>query len=126
MKTLIQTIASTLQAYQNCQKSGNVIWQSKHEDKLRHIEKNHLPSGSGIDNGTKIDFDESTDKKIVLRFGYHHMNDGGYYTHWSDYKVVVKPAFHGIDVTISGANTNFVKDYLFDVFYHALTAEFKE
>jgi hypothetical protein len=35
-KTLIQEIAGTVNAYQNCLKSGNLDWVDKHKE---HIEK---------------------------------------------------------------------------------------
>lgn len=62
--TVIREIASRIAARQNCIKSGNLAWQHSHEDVLRALAE-ELPSGSGIDCGTKIDLDDSTQDKVV-------------------------------------------------------------
>ena len=59
-----------------------------------------LPSGSGIDSGTSIDDDESSESKVVLTLGYHHMDENGYYCGWSYWKLSVIPTFSGIDIDI--------------------------
>ena len=125
-KTLIQIIASTINARKNCSKKGNLGWFENHSAKLKYIEENSLPSGSGIDNGTRIDLDRSTENKIVLYTSYHHMNEGGYYEGWSEHRITIKPGFNGIDIFISGRNKNDIKEYLHDVYYTALTGLYEE
>lgn len=85
---------------------------------LKNIEKNWLPSGSGIDSGCKIEYKLKgyNLEWFAITFGYHHMNDVGYYTHWSDYKVIVKPDWDGFNFTIKGRNTNGILEYLDDTF----------
>lgn len=120
-RTLAHHIASTIQARKNCQASGNAEWLDKHDDMLRWIEKNLLPSGSGIDRGTKIDDDASRFDHVVLTFSFHHMDENGYYCGWSDYKCVITPAFDGIDCRIVGRDRNMIKDYLGETFGYTLS-----
>lgn len=90
------------------------------ESVLDYIEKNLLPSGSGVDSGTQIDRDKSNPGKIVLSTSYHHMDEGGCYDGWTEHTVIVTPSFSGFDLRITGRNRNDIKDYLGDRYYHAL------
>lgn len=123
MKTY-QLIASTVQALHNCNKSNNIEWAQKHNDTLHKLE-GKLPSGSGIDCGTKIDKSASNSKKIILTFSFHHMNDGGFYDGWTDHKVIITPSFNGFDIKITGRDRNQIKEYLYDVYSFALNEEVK-
>ena len=113
-----QEIVSLSNAIENCIKTGNVEWQEKHTDNLEWIVKQFLPSGSGIDCGTKLV--SADDKKIVLSLSYHHMNDNGYYDGWTEHKAIITPSFHGIDIRITGRDRNGIKDYLSDVVWESL------
>lgn len=124
-KTLIQHIADRVMARRNCIDRDNVEWRDKHEDALEVLAR-ELPRGSGIDNGTKIDLDRSTGDRIVLTFGFHFMDQNGMYAGWGDYSAVIRPAFHGIDVTIRGRNRNDIKEYLHQTYEYALTREYSE
>jgi hypothetical protein len=75
-RAIYQIIASRLSAMLNCEKNGNVEWLSRHAEKIENIVKEYMPSGSGIDAGTKFDFDASKPERLVFTFGFHHMNDG--------------------------------------------------
>jgi hypothetical protein len=126
---LYQQIAKALCAYENCQKSDNSIWQNKWDALLEHIEDNILPSGSGIDNGCKIDRDASNAHKLVITFGYHHMDEhGGFYSEncgWSDYRCVLR-ADLALDYTVDvyGREVSCgLKEYLAELFVHELGAE---
>jgi hypothetical protein len=116
----IQQLSSTIEAYHNCIKSGNAEWADNHHETIRNIEKN-LPSGSGIDCGTKIDLDNSTSDKIILLVSFHHMDDNGYYDGWSEHEIIVTPAFYGIDIRITGKNRNDIKEYLTELYDYELT-----
>lgn len=83
-----------------------------------------LPSGSGIDSGTKLESASAT--KIVLTAGFHHMNENGYYDGWTEHKITVRPVFGGLDITISGRNRNDIKEYLHQVYHDALSAMITE
>lgn len=97
-------------------------WKVKAQEKLDKVVYN-LPSGAGIDNGTKLDFDKSSEDKIVLEVGFHHMDDHGY-TGWTHHVLTVTPSFNfGPTIKVSGSNKNQIKDYLGSVYHHALQTE---
>lgn len=110
--TIAATIASLLQARRNCIASGNSEWQARHEAALNYIADNLLPSGSGIDNGTAIDWTTSTDSKIVLHMPFHHMDEHGYYDGWTDYTVIVRPDWDGVRIAVQGKDRSDTKNYL--------------
>lgn len=97
-------------------------------ENLKHVEKNFLPSGSGIDNGCKIAVCKFTNEFKELEwfeisFGYHHMNDAGYYTNWTQHKLRIKPDWIGFSMSISGNDQNQIKEYLYDTFHLALSKD---
>ena len=123
-----QVIASAVQARKNCSAPNiaGTINQEWFERWTETIEKEtrNLPSGSGIDAGVKFDFDKSTAEKLVFYFGFHHMNDIGYYDGWNDYTLTVTPSLQfGFHMKITGANRNGIKDYLCEIFQHAFAEE---
>ncbi len=120
-QTVIQAIDAALQARRNCERAGNAEWFQKWDDRLTWIEREILPSGSGINNGTTINRDRKDG--IVLETSFHHMNDDGCYDGWTDHAILVRPAFTGIDITVSGKNRNAIKGYLAETFEHVLTSE---
>ena len=120
---LYREIVSLLLAIDNCRESGNSEWEEKHEDSLSKLES-YLPSGSGIDCGTKIDREKTKRNKLVLSFSFHHMNDNGFYDGWTDHEVIITPDLcFGLDIRITGKNKRDVKDYLHEVYSVALTTE---
>lgn len=123
-RKLYQHFASRLQAMQNCAKDRNVEWYDKHETVIERLCKNHMPSGSGFDNGTTLDPVASIPDRLVFSTAYHHMNEAGYYDGWSDHRVVVRPSLaHGFTLHITGRDRNDIKDYIADVFNTALAEE---
>jgi len=121
-----QRIAQLVQARKNCIATVNTLWQEKHEEALHSIAKNLLPHGSGIDCGTKIDIENSTDKKIILTLDFHFMDDNGYYDGWGEFKIIVTPSFNGIDMKIIGRDRRYIKDYLYDLYDVVLSQELKK
>jgi hypothetical protein len=122
---IAQKIASTIAALRNCAASGNSEWLARHGETLATIERNELPSGSGIDSGTRIDMERSTPEKLVFLVSFHHMNDVGLYDGWTEHAVTVRPSFvYGLDIRVSGPNRNDIKDYLTEVFQSALSEQF--
>lgn len=111
METLIYQIA------RNCEwlKTVNEQYKNQCLDNIEKLEK-RLPCGSGIDSGCKIDADNSGINKVIITFGYHFMNENGYYDGWTDYKLIITPAFLGINMKIAGKNRQGIKDYLYDLF----------
>lgn len=122
MKTIASEIYSRIMAIESCMKSNNSEWLDKHTEKLIELEKN-LPSGSGIDCGTKIDTRDLKANQFKLTLSFHHMDENGFYDGWTDHVITVRPSFDGIDLTISGKNKNMIKEYLYDLYYNALMAE---
>lgn len=115
--TVLRKIASAFDAYQRCIKHNNSEWESKWEEEINQLVKDYFPSGSGIDSGCKFDWDRSRNDRLVFTFGFHHMNDGGYYDGWTDHSLVVTPSLQfGFDMKITGKDRNQIKEYLYQVF----------
>lgn len=117
---VIEQLAQTIQAYKVCKSRNNEEWADKHESTIVSI-MNDLPSGSGIDQGTKIDIEHSTLDKVILLVPFHHMDENGYYDGWTEHKIIITPSFiGGFDLRITGINKNNIKDYLSDIYSFAL------
>ena len=112
---LIVKIYRTIQAMNNCLKSGNTEWFHKHEDTLDSLSK-YLPSGSGLNYACSINIDESDENKIVIDFLYSHCNEFGWTVGYTAHKLICKPTFDGLDLRITGKDKNGVKEYLYDIF----------
>lgn len=91
---------------------------------LTDLAKEFLPSGSGFDCGTEIDFDRSNLKRIVFVMSFHHMNEGGYYDGWTEHKITIIPDWVGVEFkSISGRDRNGIKDYIADTLLSCLHTE---
>lgn len=122
-RKIYEVIANKLQAIQNCKQSNNVEWKDKHTEDLKNIIKSG-PSGSGIDCGTKLDFEKSNSEKLVFDVAFHHMDEHGYYDGWTNHKITVRPSLlYGFTLTISGRDKNFIKEYLLDTYQTWLDEE---
>jgi hypothetical protein len=119
-RPIYQALASKVVARQNC--SGkNEEWFARHTQDIERLVKEWLPSGSGFDAGTKVDWDKSNAERIVFLTAYHHMNDTGMYDGWTEHAVTVKPSLcFGFTLTISGRDRNQIKDYIAQAFEIAL------
>lgn len=121
---LIRLIASTVDARHRCQETDNTEWYLRHSDTLQLIEREILPSGSGLDSGTKIDVDRSTRNRIVLWTAYHHMDEAGGYDGWTEHTITIRPdLLSGFTLTITGPNRNDIKEYLYQTFEAVLSAD---
>lgn len=120
-RPLYQELASLFDAYKRCVDTNNHEWRDQHHATIEWLVDNYMPSGSGIDGGTKFDWDASKPDKLVFTFGYHHMNDGGYYDGWTEHTLAVKPSLQfGITTHISGRDRNGIKECLYEVYGYAL------
>jgi len=118
---LYQLIALVGNALRRATNNGNEEWQQAWQELLEKCEE-LLPSGSGFDEGTTIEYAGSD--KIVLRTSYHHMDEHGYYDGWTEHTVTVIPSLaHGFDIRVGGRNRNGVKEYIADVFFDVLRSE---
>jgi hypothetical protein len=123
---LYQAIARRAVAVANCHRSGNDEWLQRHRLAIRHLVRNHLPSGSGIDNGVHWREDSTADR---LRFAlsFHHMNADGFYDGWTDHVITVRPDLaYGFALSVSGRDRNGIKDYLAETMHAALAAPVSE
>ena len=126
-RKLYSEIASMISARENCEQSGNGDWFERHSKRLEFIERECLPSGSGIDSGCQIDLGRSKPDRLVLTLGYHHMNQDGYYTTWTHHDVIVTPSLQwGYSLRITGKDQNGIKDYLYDVLTNCLDGSYSE
>lgn len=118
--TVIKALANAFHVLSTSNGMHRERWSAILDD----IEEN-LPSGSGIDCGTKINRERSTSERIILSTSFHHMNDGGMYDGWTEHTITVEPSLlFGLNIKISGRNRNDIKDYLADVYREALEAEY--
>jgi hypothetical protein len=121
---LYRELARLLQAQANCRKAGNAEWLDKHGESIRRLVYSFMPSGSGIDGGTTLDLDASKPSRLVFTMSFHHMNEVGMYDGWTHHTLIVTPSLvSGIDLRITGRDRNRVKEYLYEVYHHALTQE---
>jgi hypothetical protein len=129
---LYKVIATQLSILEHTERVSNELtaqWKQGALAHIDHLQRNILPSGSGFDNGTRIDLDKSNSNKIVFTTSYHHMNENGYYDGWTHHTITAKACLRfGFSLTISGVNRNQVKDHILDVFHELLTtkAHFRE
>ena len=102
-----------------------LYWLNKHEDDIRKLGNRYLPSGSGLDAKMWLNLERSTAEKLVISgCDYHHMNQHGDYTCWTEHEVIITPSLQfGFNLKITGRDHNRVKEYLHDVFNVALNTE---
>ena len=127
MVRVFEQIAASLNIIKMVNYKASQLY-SKHEQILDEM-SDLLPSGSGVDGGTKID-ESSTPEKIVLTFSYHFMNEYGMYDGWANYQATVTASMrHIIDIDIEVIEGQELHDqyapdnYLDELFYDALIAE---
>lgn len=122
---LYQTIASKFVAIENCRKSDTINeWESRHAESIESLVRDHMPSGSGFDCGTKFDFDASRPDRLVFTTSFHHMDDSGSYDGWTDHSVIVTPSLaSGFNLRITGRDKRLIKSYIGDVFHGALSVD---
>lgn len=94
MATIASRCALIVAARLNCIASDNTEWRDRHENEARNLVLMRLPSGSGSNNGTTLDFDASTGDKLVFHTSFHHMDDNGYYCSWTEHTVTVLQPVH--------------------------------
>lgn len=117
---LYKAIAIALGARSRCLTNHNLTWTDTWTYRLIAF-RNQLPHGSGIDGGIHIEYDTTKPNQFQITFGFHHMNDHGFYTEWTEHVITVKPSFiYDFELKISGRDKNNIKDYLHDLFDSAL------
>lgn len=120
-RKLYEAIGSRVAAMLNCQASGNSEWFEKHGDAIDELVRDHLPYGSGFDNGVTFDNVRSRGDRLVFNTAFHHMDENGMYDGWTDHSVIVTPSFiGGFDVRVTGRNHNDIKEYIAETFAQRL------
>lgn len=125
-KTVVMRIAAAVDALRNSRANANEVWEDAWEEYLETIAKKHLPSGSGIDNGTHIDLEASTPDKLAFHMDYHHMNYLGTYTRWTQHRLQVRPAFSPTGFTVKIRGKNDLNEHLCITLEEALKQEFSD
>ena len=122
---LYSELATAIDALARCKATTANTSQAAHadiwEDQIESLVKQHMPSGSGYDSGTKIDLDASHADKLVFHTGFHHMNENGYYAGWTEHTITVKPSLQSeFTLRISGRNRNNIKEMMYEDVRNAL------
>ena len=90
---------------------------------LRHVIDNYLPHGSGFDADLKVELVPAV-QAFTISFDYHHMDDMGGYSHWSEGVITVTPDFVGVELDlVTTEDDESFKDYVLDTFHQALAEE---
>lgn len=124
-------IASAIAALHNCEQRATQIttgkpdtsWVTRWRDRLAAYEQ-LLPSGSGFDNGSKIDIDSSRGDDLWFETSFHHMDEVGGYDGWTEHTINITPSFiHGFTIEVKGEDRGDIGDYIGDTFNSALADE---
>jgi hypothetical protein len=96
-------------------------FRSERERRLVELQQ-QLPYGSGIDAGCEIVDEYCPRKGFKVTFGYHKMNEDGYYCGWVYLTARVRPCLeNGFDLKITGAGRDpYLREYLHELFSHTL------
>lgn len=79
------------------------------------IEK--LPSGSGLDDGIRLNYELSKPERLVFYFSYHRMDEHGGYDGWTAHQIIITPSLQNqFNTRITGRDRNYTKEYLYDLF----------
>ena len=125
-KPLFVHLSSKLNAVENCIARNNLEWLSRHQDRISSLVKDFMPSGSGIDCGTKL-CEESTSEKLTFDVAFHHMDEHGGYDGWTEHKVIVTASLQfAFSLKITGRDRNRIKEYLHEVYHYALSQMVEE
>lgn len=121
--TICRQIALSFNSFLACDAADNKEWRENHKKTIVELCKNG-PSGSGIDNGTHFNFEESKEDKLVFDTSYHHMNEHGYYDGWTHHEIIVTPSLmFGFSLRVTGRDRRDIKEYLSEVYSHWLSSE---
>src|SRR5205085_7709739 len=96
-----------------CQRA-NPEWFEKHSVTIQML-VDLLP------HDCKIDLEASHADKLVLYCSFHHMNEVGYWSGWTEHTFIVKPCLRfGFTLRITGRDRNDIKDSLHEELDYAL------
>lgn len=96
-------------------------WASAHENRIKDLCREFMPSGAGFDKGTALDLADSKPDRLVFRTAFHHMDDNGYYDGWTEHAVLVTPSLiFGFTLYVKGPDKRQIKDLIHDAMHQAL------
>jgi hypothetical protein len=117
-------IASTLARIHNLTVRADLGRASEARGALERWVGEHGPSGSGVDRGTVLHFDErSKVSSFKLAADFHHMDAHGAYDGWTCHNVIVTPGWESVDVRVTGRDRNQIKDHLGEMYHQWLNSE---
>jgi len=130
---LYKVIAGRVIAIENCIRSGNTEWKEKHEETLDKA-IGFLPSGSGLDNGTTVNFEMCKTDRIVLDSSFHVLDENGFYDGWIEFVIILTPSLlNDFNISIVGKFSNRknnirkdcsdIKSYLAELFADTFNSE---
>jgi hypothetical protein len=125
--TVATAISEAIRARNNRRKNGDKKWQARWEQRLTQLE-GCLPSGSGVDSGTKIELDvNNPEVSLAFVMNFHHMTGDGMYDGWTKHIIYVTATFgKSFVMRCAGRDKNNIKDYLCEILDAALGAEAPE
>ena len=113
-----RSLAAALVAAHAWRKTVTPQYADECDKRIAALESS-LPSGSGINSGTTVEY--AGPNKIVLSCGFHHIDEHGFYDGWTYHKIIVKPTFNGhLHVRVTGRDRNLIKEHLADIYREAL------
>lgn len=121
-----EVIAELVEAYKICEQRGftHADWKMRHRQRVREFTTLNMPNGSGFDNGTTLDLENSSAERLVFDTAFQHLNDQGEYTRWSEHEVIVTASLaHQVTVRVTGRDHNAIKGTIAEKFVEALTEE---
>lgn len=116
---MFQALANVAISLNNPSLTASALdYQTQRLDQLVKL----LPSGAGFDAGTEFVTVCSGSKRLHFKTAFHHMDEHGGYTGWSEHEVIVTPCLDhtGIEIRVTGKNVNNIKEFILDTFYNAL------
>lgn len=119
----LMELNSKVIAYRNCIQSGNKLWEANHLETIEEMCK-LLPHGSGIDGKFEIQIENCKDQSLWFILQFHHMDEHGSYTGWTEHNVIITPEFGTFKIKLTGRNVNGCKEYLTEMLYEYFTISF--
>lgn len=123
--TLVQSIDRSPDSNSPSNKTAHE-WVQLYTTAANDIVKKYLPSGSGFDAGSLIDWETTQSEYIVISAPFHPMDAHGYYKDWVELMVAITPSLIGFNLHIMGSpepEVDELKDYVHQVFSDCLQAE---
>lgn len=114
-----QKIHTLVASIKRCEMNDRQEWLARYRSDLSTLLKERLPSGGGFDNGSDLLLCD--DKKMIFQTAFHRMDDNGFYSGWSYFKITVVPSFDGIDIKVTTRDDRSLIDFVFESFYISLT-----